>query len=120
MDKTHRDKAYLLHLRDEPCLFTGLRGSGQESVVAAHIGTAGKGIKSPDNEAIPVANHVHQLMHTQGEIHTLLVFLTQRENHSLLRDMARAYARELYAEWLTQSADTTSAEGYRGPVDLAR
>jgi hypothetical protein len=93
--KTLRDPAYLLHLRDEPCLFTGIRGSGQESVVAAHIGTAGKGIKSPDNEAIPVANHIHMIMHSQGEASTMRKLMPDY----ILTLMAKAYARGLYAEW---------------------
>jgi len=90
-----RDKAYLLYLRDEPCLFTGIRGSGQESVVAAHIGTAGKGIKSPDDEVLPLADHIHKRMHQRGEVSTI----RELAPSDVLLKMAKAYARELYAEW---------------------
>ena len=91
-----RDKAYLLHLRDEPCLFTGIRGSDSESVVAAHIGLkGGKAIKAPDNHAIPVANHIHQFMHTQGEASTIRKFAPDY----MLELMVEAYAEKLHQEW---------------------
>ena len=95
MNKTHRDKAYLLHLREQPCLFTGIRGSDNESVVAAHWGTQGKGIKSPDYWASPVSNHIHQMMHTQGEMTTLRKMLPD----DMLREAMRALARQDYEEW---------------------
>jgi hypothetical protein len=51
-----RDPAYLVHLRSLPCIVTGQYANDSESVVAAHIGTAGTGIKSPDNWALPMLN----------------------------------------------------------------
>jgi hypothetical protein len=91
-----RDKAYLLHLRDEPCLFTGMRASDSESVVAAHIGTkGGRGIKGPDKHAIPIANHIHKMMHEHGEAYTMRKMLPDY----MLELMMEAYAEKLYAEW---------------------
>jgi hypothetical protein len=95
MKEIFRDKAYLLYLRDEPCLFTGVRGSDNESVVACHLGTAGKGIKSPDDEVLPLADHIHKRMHQHGEVSTIRELVP----NDVLLKMARAYARELYAEW---------------------
>lgn len=40
-----RDRAYLDHLRTEPCIVSGYRGEG---VDPAHIGTLGRGIYSPN------------------------------------------------------------------------
>ena len=92
-----RDPDYLKWLRDQPCLFTGIRAHDMESVVAAHIGTLGRGIKSPDNEVIPVLDWVHSLMHTHGEIGVLRDF-----PDDVIRAAFRAYARELYAEYLKE------------------
>ena len=94
-DKPLRDPAYLLAIRDMPCVFTGLRTNDRESVVPAHIGTAGKGMKSPDNEILPVLNSFHQSMHADGEISVLRQFAPDY----VIRAAFRAYARELYAEW---------------------
>lgn len=93
-DKPLRDPTYLLAIRDMPCLFTGLRANDSESVVPAHIGTAGKGMKSPDNEVLPLSNSVHQRMHRIGEISVL----SDAPAH-VIRAAFRALARELYAEW---------------------
>jgi len=89
-----RDRAYLLFLRDQPCIFTGRKGSDAESVVPAHIGSGGKGMKSPDNEALPVLNSIHQKMHGIGEI---TVF--RAAPGWLLRKAFRALAREMHREW---------------------
>ena len=87
-----RDPAYLVHLRSLPCIITGQRGTDYESVVAAHIGTAGTGIKSPDNWALPLCNRLHQIGHNSGEIS-----MFRREVPDwLLRDALRAYAEQFY------------------------
>mgnify|MGYP003624506636 CR=1 len=94
-----RDKKYLLWLRTQACVITGQYTSDDESVVAMHIGTAGRGLKSGDDEALPVCNSLHQEGHQRGEVSML-------RGHApdwLIRAMARAYAREMYNEYLGES-----------------
>ena len=81
-----RDPAYLLHLRSQPCIITGQYGDEYHSVVAAHIGTAGKGIKAPDNWALPMLNSVHQECHNKGEISTIMA----RASDELIRAVVKA------------------------------
>ena len=90
-----RDRRYLDWLREQPCIITGLCGSEQNSVDPAHIGTLGKGIKSPDNEALPLAHSLHLLAHQRGEIS----MFREKAPDWLIRAALRAYARELYADW---------------------
>lgn len=90
-----RDPAYLIHLRSQPCLITGQRATEHESVVAAHLGTAGKGLKSSDDCAIPLLNRLHHQSHASGEVSML-----RREAPDwLIREAFRALARQYYAEW---------------------
>jgi len=91
-DKALRDRAYLDWLRTRPCLVTGLRATEADPVEAAHIGTRGRGIKSPDNEAIPLSHSVHLRCHNKGEITTLRELLPD----DVIRAALRAYAREIY------------------------
>ena len=90
-----RDKAWLKAIRDMPCIFTGLRATNCESVVPAHIGTAGKSIKSPDDEILPVLHSVHHRMHNGGG--EIEVF--RNAPADVLRAAFRALARELYRGW---------------------
>lgn len=90
-----RDPAYLLYLRSQPCIITGQYANDNESVVAAHIGTAGKGVKSPDDWALPLSHWVHQECHQKGEISTL----RRLSPDWLLRAAFRALAEKLYREW---------------------
>jgi hypothetical protein len=85
-----RDRKYLDSLRDGPCVFTGAR-----SCDPAHIGQMGMGAKSSDAEALPVSHDLHVEMHQRGE----MTVLRERASDTLLREMARAYARELYRRW---------------------
>lgn len=87
-----RDRAYLDWLREQRCIFTGRYGNDFESVVPAHIGTAGKSMKSPDNEALPILDSVHKRMHQQGEISVL-----RDAPDGVIRAAFRALAREMYA-----------------------
>lgn len=89
-----RDDGWLVELRDHACIITGMKAHDGESVVPMHIGTYGKGIKSPDNEALPVLNRFHQSGHNGGEIS----MLRQNIPDWLLRDALRAYAREYHAK----------------------
>lgn len=90
-----RDRKYLDWLRDQPCIVTGLRGTEENAVDPAHVGTLGKGIKSPDNEALPLCHSLHALAHQRGEIS----MFREKAPDWLLRAALRAYARELYASW---------------------
>jgi hypothetical protein len=90
-----RDRKYLDWLRTQRCILCGLHGHDYDVVDPCHIGTAGKGIKSPDNEALPIRHMFHQEMHSKGEISTLRRLLPD----DVLRLALRAYAREMYREW---------------------
>lgn len=93
-----RDRQYLDWLREQPCIISGRRGTADETVDPAHIGTLGKGIKSPDNEALPLLHRYHALGHSIGEM------TMWRENMppSLLREMLRLYARNYYKQWVIE------------------
>ena len=98
--KTFRSRKYLDAVREMRCIFTGLHSTEWETVDPAHIGTAGKGLKSPDNEVLPVIHGIHREMHQRGE----MTVLRERMSDILLRDMARAYARERFEEWTKNSS----------------
>lgn len=99
MRETIRDRKYLDAVRDMRCIVTGRRGNPDyETVDPAHIGTAGKGMKSSDDEVIPLIHSIHRLCHEKGEISTLRELLPD----DVLREAMRAYARELYQQWKTK------------------
>ena len=98
-NKPDRYPDYLKALRDEPCIVTGARARPGDPVEAAHIGTAGRSIKSPDDEVLPILSSIHKEMHAMGEISTLRQMLPTY----VLREALRAYAREMYQEWLNSS-----------------
>jgi hypothetical protein len=89
---TFRDKAWLISLREHPCIITGVRATEHMSVVAAHIGTAGKGIKSDDRETLPLLDGLHKISHQKGEV----TLFREQAPDWLIRDAMRAYAREYY------------------------
>lgn len=88
-----RDRKYLDSIHDERCLICG-----QTPCDPAHIGTAGKSIKSPDNESLPLCNRCHSAAHREGEISYLRGHLPT----AVLREALRAYGRELYQTWREQ------------------
>tara|TARA_Y100000310_G_scaffold320324_1_gene376662 strand:+ start:465 stop:773 length:309 start_codon:yes stop_codon:yes gene_type:complete len=90
-----RDPPYLIWLREQRCILTGQYGHSGESVVPAHIGTAGRGIKTSDDEALPMRSALHNLAHTTGEI----TMLRREAPDWLIREAFRAYAREMYRKW---------------------
>ena len=90
-----RDRKWLDHLRREPCVITGLRATDTEAVDPMHIGTLGKGIKSPDDEVLPVAHWIHISAHQVGE----MTMFRKRLPDAILRAALRALARENYQEW---------------------
>lgn len=87
-----RDRKYLDRLRGERCVITGLYADESDPVEAMHIGTAGKGLKSPDSEALPVKHSLHALAHQKGEITMFRIHAPDW----LIREALRAYAREMY------------------------
>jgi hypothetical protein len=89
-----QDKKYLADHDIRVCAFTGQRGNDSEAVVAMHVGTYGKGIKS-DDEVIFVLNRFHAHGHQTSEIRMI------RENAPdwLLREAFKAWAREQYKDW---------------------
>lgn len=90
-----RDRAYLDWLHEQPCILTGQRGSANETVDPAHIGTLGKSIKSSDDEALPILHRFHAEGHQIGEMTMFRKYLPS----DVLRAALRAYARELYRAW---------------------
>lgn len=90
-----RDQAWLDYLKTQRCVITGQRGTDYDAVDPAHIGTLGRGIKSPDDEVLPIAHSIHVRMHSRGEMNVLRAMLPD----DVLRAALRAYARELYREW---------------------
>jgi hypothetical protein len=97
------DRAYLDSLRDEPCFFTGLRGTPDDPVEAMHIGNPGKNLKS-DDETLPARHSlVHHLTHLQGLIRILLPIFQQ--DPTLLVYLLRAAARERYRFYKAQTVE---------------
>jgi hypothetical protein len=90
-----RDRKYLDYLRAQSCLLTGFSANEQMAVDPMHIGTLGKGLKSSDDEAIPVVHYLHRQGHGSGEV----TMLREHAPDWLIRDCFRAYARNLYKEW---------------------
>jgi hypothetical protein len=91
-----RNRKYLDSLRSERCIVTGRFGSDHEAVDPAHIGTAGKGLKSSDDETLPLLHSIHLECHQKGEISVLREKLPDH----ILRAALRAYAREMYMKWI--------------------
>lgn len=60
-----KDRKYLDYLREQPCIITGLRSSEYDAVDPAHIGTAGKGLKT-DDEALPLL-HTRKMFNVYRE-----------------------------------------------------
>ena len=90
-----RDQDYLDWLKTERCILTGQRASDHDAVDPTHIGTAGKSIKSSDDEALPLLHSLHVEAHQKGEMTTFRRLMPDWLLHLCLR----AYAREMYREW---------------------
>lgn len=91
-----RDEEYRIWLRSQPCLFTGWTATEYDAVEAMHIGTLGRGIKSSDDECIPARHSIHARAHREGEVSVMRKHLPD----TILRECVRAYARELYRQYL--------------------
>jgi len=94
-----RDRKYLDWLRTQPCVLTGWRGSDYEGVDPAHIGTRGKGLKSSDDEVLPIRHSLHVEGHNGGE----MTMFRKHLPDDVLREALRAYARELYRNYLRRN-----------------
>ncbi len=97
-NKPLRDRAYLDWLHDQRCIITGQYGNSGETVDPMHIGVAGKGMKSPDNEALPVLHRFHADGHNHGEISMLREAIPD----DVLAAALKAYAREMYQDYLRE------------------
>lgn len=93
-----RDRDWLNHLRDQPCILTGQKSSAQETVDPAHLRfgrTGGMGMKPNDNHALPLLHSLHMEQHQKGE----LSFWRTHITNELLREALIALAEKKYAEW---------------------
>ena len=63
--KTYRNKKYLAFIRTKPSLYSGEYGTGDDPIVAAHIGfgKGGMSLKSPDTQAVPLLHSEHLKEH---------------------------------------------------------
>jgi len=89
-----RDRAWLDYIRTQRCVITGQLGNASETVDPMHLGSF-KGMKRSDSEVLPVLHRLH------AEAHQLLgeaEMLRKYAPASLILEMARAYARQMYAE----------------------
>lgn len=105
-----RDRKYLDWLRDQPCILTNWRATEASAVDPMRIGTLGKGIKSSDDEALPVRHELHVMAHNQGE---MTMFRKQAPDW-LLREALRAYAREFYRQYLSSERETQDTQERAG------
>lgn len=96
-----RDRDYLDWLRTQPCILTGWRATDDAAVDPMHIGTLGTGIKSSDDEALPVRHEFHDFGHKWGE---MSMFRKQMPEW-LIREALRAYARDLYQRYLKERGE---------------
>lgn len=90
-----RDQRWLDYLKTQRCLITGEFGTEYESVDPAHVGTLGRGIKSPDDEVLPILHRYHVMQPQMGELTMWRKFIPD----DVLRAALRALGREMYAEW---------------------
>jgi len=75
-DKPLRDRKWLDYVRELRCLATGMIGHSEyETVDPAHLGTAGKSIKTGDDHVIPLIHHIHLACHAHGEASVLREYL---------------------------------------------
>jgi len=100
-----RDRKYLDWLRTRPCLVSGYSGEG---VDPAHIGTLGRGIKSGDDEALPLRHIYHMQGHNSGEMSMFRQCLPD----DVLRACLRAYARERFMAYLKETGQEQRLNSY--------
>lgn len=94
-----RDRKWLDELRKRRCLISGQCGHEYETVDPCHIGTLGKGIKSSDDECIPLLHRYHAEGHNTGELSMLRKLLPDY----ILREALRLYAKQMYQDWKNEN-----------------
>jgi len=94
-----RDRAYLDWLRTQPCVCTGWTATEWDAVDPMHVGTLGRGIKSSDDEALPVKHSLHVWGHNEGE----MSMFRKHAPDWLIREALRLYAKKLYQEYLIET-----------------
>lgn len=117
-----RDRRYLDWIRERPDLLDGEAGTPWDPVEPAHIGTLGKGIKSSDDEVIPLRHSRHSRGHNEGEmtvwralmpdwLFRAVLLAAEYEGPPLtrqtipvvmLRESLRTWARGQYRIWLVK------------------
>ena len=97
-----RDPDYLDWIKEHArCVCSELKASEYNIVEPAHTGTLGRGIKSPDNEVLPMLHYWHHKCHTEGELTTLRYALSDEA----FRKALRALGREIHQEYLEEMKD---------------
>lgn len=90
-----RDRAYLDHLRERPCIVTGL--SGCEPAHLRLLGSGGMGMKPSDARAVPLYWELHRQQNNTAEIRTWLRWAEAYPDF-LARLLIEKAERD-YAEW---------------------
>lgn len=98
-----RDRQYHSAIKSQelPCAVSGLTGSASDQVVFAHMGITGKGMKAPDNEAIPMLDSLHKRSHSQAVSMGFQTFWCElfMKDRRLLLDVLKAFARDYHSKW---------------------
>lgn len=90
-----RDQKYREWIKEQRCIVTGQPPTEWDGTDPMHIGTAGKGLKSNDNEILPVRHSFHRIAHSHGE----MTMFRKHLPDAVLRQALRALAREMYQEY---------------------
>jgi hypothetical protein len=94
-----RDRKYLDAQHGLRCLFTGSQSGDHGSVVPCHIGTLGRGIKSSDDETLPlwwIFNATRNPVGYQPEWRSEIEMLRLCPPDDIVLRAYRALGRELY------------------------
>lgn len=108
-----RDKTYLDLIRSQKlrCAVSGRPSTPDDKIVPAHIGIAGKGIKSPDNECLPLKDSLHRRQHSQQVTMSAHEFWIEvlSNDPRLCLDMVKAYAREFHRKTMADQKTESAA-----------
>lgn len=108
-----RDKVYLDLIRAQGlrCAVSGLPSTPDDQIVPAHIGVAGKGIKSPDNECLPMKDSLHRRQHSQQVKMSAHEFWIEvlTNDPCLCLHMVKAYAREFHKKTMEDHTKESAA-----------
>jgi hypothetical protein len=98
-----RDRRYLDDNQQMRCLFTGAESCDSGSVVPCHIGTLGRGIKSSDDEVLPllwIFNATRNPPNYPVQWRSEVEMLRLCPPDDVVREAYKALARERYQKWL--------------------